>query len=250
MRNYRFLNLFAFIITVFINYAANAAQLNGVTTGEVSDAIPSLFTPAGYVFAIWGLIYLGLAGFVIFNVLPENRKHERLVKIDVLFWINAFFNSLWILCWHFQYFLWSLGIMLVILITLIFIYHQLEIGKTAPPVKEKILVNAPFSLYLGWISVATVANASALLVTIGWGGFGLSPVFWTVLMMIIAALLGVLMVLRRNDRVYAGVIIWALIGIGVAQSGVTAVLAASIILSLFLLGTAIITLRRPSTQKA
>ena len=213
------LNVVALLATLVVNGLANTLPINGQTTGEVSDSIPSLFTPAGYVFSIWGLIYLGLAAYVIYQVLPAQRDKRFMVRIGYWFVISSVFNIGWLFLWHYEQFVWSLVAMLGLLGSLLILYLRLGVGRESVSTADRLLVHLPFSIYLGWISVATIANASTVLVLSGWNGFGLSPELWTAIMVAIAAVLGIVMSWLRKEMAYPLVIVWALIGIAAKQAG-------------------------------
>jgi hypothetical protein len=209
------LNLLTFVLMVVLNGLANALPINGQTTGEISDSFAVYFVPAGYVFSIWGLIYLGLLAFAIYQLLPAQRNNARLGRIGYWFAIGSLANSAWILLWHYEFFPLTLVVMLVLLVSLIAIYLRLNIGRVQVPSVEKWLVHVPFGIYLGWITVATVANATALLEYWKWGGWGLGPATWAVIMLSIAAALGAAMSLTRGDVAYVLVLVWAFVGIAV-----------------------------------
>lgn len=218
MKILKWLNILTLIITLAVNTMANALPINGQNTGQISDSYPVLFTPAGYVFSIWGLIYLALIGFAVYQALPSQENNSRLAKIGPWFSAANIFNAGWIFAWHYRTLWLSEVLMLGLLISLLMIYTRLEIGKTKVSPIEGLFTRFPFSLYLGWISVATIANTSVLLFAAGWQGFGLSPEFWTVLVIVVGAALGVAMIIRRHEIVYPFVIIWAFAGIQLKPS--------------------------------
>jgi hypothetical protein len=212
------LNIIGFMVVIVVNTLANALPIAGKNTGEVSALYPSLFTPAGFTFSIWGVIYLLLLIFVIYQAKglfgKANELTSKLVtQIGIWFFISCIANASWIFVWHHQMISASLLIMLVILFSLIKIYLNLEIGKSTESGSQSYLVKIPFSVYLGWISVATIANASIFLINIGWKGFGLSPEFWTVLIIAAAIAITILMLIKRKDIFFSLVILWAFFGI-------------------------------------
>ena len=207
------LNIVALICTLVVNALAVTLPLNGKSTGELSDNIPVLFTPSGYVFSIWSLIYLGLIVFAIYQILPARRDGELVNRIGWWFIASCVFNCAWIFLWHYERVILSVPVMLGILVSLIMVYLRLGIGVRTAPTGEKLLVHLPFSIYLGWISVATVANVSAALYVVNWNGFGLSEEVWTIVMLVVGAALGILMILRRGEVAYPLVIVWAFLGI-------------------------------------
>lgn len=203
----------AFIAVLLVNYLSNALPLNGQTPKDVSDNFPTLFTPASFTFAIWGVIYLALALFVVYQALPAQRKNPLLASVSRIFILNCIANICWIFCWHYNLMWLSLLVMLVILITLIKIYNRLGIANSPATFAQHVFLFLPFSLYLGWISVATLANVSVLQVAMGWENLGLSEVNWTLLKLAIAAVVAVVMILRRGDIFFGLVIVWAANGI-------------------------------------
>ncbi len=235
MKLVRLANLITLVVVLVVNYLANALPLNNQTTGQISDSYPVLFTPAGYVFSIWGLIYLALIWFAVYQALPQQADNPRLNKIGWLFSAANLFNAAWIFSWHYNQLLLSEVFMVGLLGSLIWIYLRLEIGKIQLSPLERLFSEFPFSLYLGWISIATIANTSVLLYDAGWNGFGLSAEFWTVLVLAVGALLGILMIRQRNAITYPLVILWAFVGINLKPStpepiGTAAGIAALIVL--------------------
>ena len=215
----KWLNIIAFVSTVIVNSLAGSTTLiGGVNTAQISDAYPTLITPAGYVFAIWGIIYVLLGGFVVFQALASQKGNEFQKRIGMLFVLSSVFNIIWLFLWQFEYLSLSIVLMFLLLATLISIYLRLNIGKSNVPMREKLAVHLPFSVYLGWITIATIANVSVTLVSVNWNGFGISPVTWAALVIVVALLITSLVVITRRDVAYALVILWALIGIAVKQN--------------------------------
>lgn len=210
--------LISLLITIFVNVLSNALPLNGRTAGEISDSFDILFVPAGYVFSIWGLIYLGLLAYAIYQLLPSQRENPRLRQTGWWFVLSGVANSTWIFLWHYDYVALSVVAMLVLLVSLLNIYLRLGNGKTAVSRAEKWLVQLPFSIYLGWITVATIANITVFLYDINWNGFGLSAEIWAVIMLGVATVVAGLMTASRGDIAYLLVLVWAFAGIGVAQA--------------------------------
>ena len=206
-------NVGAFLATVLVNALANILPLNGKTTGEISNSYPNLFTPAEYVFSIWGLIYALLLIFVIFQATPRQKETNFLRKIGYFFVLSSIANISWIFLWHYEQIVLSIIPMFVLLGTLIAIYLRLQIGRSNVPLKEKLYVHLPFSVYLGWITVAPIANVAAALVAINWDGWGISEVTWTVLVIIVALIITSSVIITRKDIAFSLVIVWALIGI-------------------------------------
>ncbi|HJX40631.1 MAG TPA: hypothetical protein VJ345_04130 [Anaerolineales bacterium] len=205
--------------TLVVNGLANALPINGQTTGEISDRFAVLFTPAAYVFAIWGLIYLGLLALAVYQFLPGQRDNPRLVRSRPWLALSGAANIAWLLLWHYEQFPLTMLAMLALLGLLILTYLRMGIGLQPVPAAERWLVQLPISIYLGWISVATIANASVFLVDQGWSGWGLSAATWTVIMIAAAIVIGSAMVLRRGEVAFPLVLTWALIGIAVRNAG-------------------------------
>jgi len=218
-------NVVALIATIVANGLANALPLNGLTTGEISDRFEVYFVPAGYVFSIWGLIYLALTAFVIYQVLPSQRDNPRLRRIGYLFALSCVANVAWLFLWHYEVFSLTIIAMIALLLLLIAIYLRLGIGRTTVPAAEAWLVRLPFSIYLGWVTVATIANATSLLDYLNWGGWGISPEIWTVIMLAAATGITAAVTFTRGDIAYGLVIVWAFAGIAVKHTGTTIVSA-------------------------
>jgi benzodiazapine receptor len=220
-------NLAAFVATVAANGLANALPLNGLTTGEISDRFQVYFVPAGYVFSIWGLIYVALAGFAVFQALPAQRENPRLRRTGYLFVGSCLANVAWLFLWHYEQFPLTLLAMLSLLVCLILIYLRLGIGKAAVSSAERWLVHIPFSVYLGWITVATIANATSLLDYLNWGGWGISDEAWAIIMLVVGGIVASAVNLTRGDIAYMLVIIWAFVGIAVKHSATPVVSTAA-----------------------
>lgn len=201
---------------VTVNALANILPINGIGTGAVSDSYPNLFAPAGLTFSIWGLIYLLLAGHTLFQLglFRRNRStgHSAILnRIGILFTISSMANILWIFAWHYRMIPLSMFLMVVILICLILINNQTR--KADLKKAEPWLVRLPFSVYLGWITVATIANATTLLVDLDWNGYGLSEATWTVIILLVGIVIGIVTAIRNRDVPYGLVLIWAYSGI-------------------------------------
>ncbi|PTQ84917.1 hypothetical protein C8U37_10645 [Trichococcus patagoniensis] len=205
-----------YLIMIVVNALANILPINGIDTGAVSDSYPNLFAPAGLTFSIWGVIYLLLAGYTlyqygIFQGDKSTVKTELLRKVGIVFSVSSVVNAAWIFSWHYGMIALSVLLMLVILLSLIYINETIKKEKLDQ--KEKLFIRLPFSVYYGWITVATIANITALLVDIGWNGFGIPESVWTVLIIIIGLAIGAVTMIRNHDIAYGLVIIWAYAGI-------------------------------------
>jgi len=214
------MNLLAFALTVLVNgLAGGTTFLGGKLTSEISDANPTLITPAGYVFSIWSVIYVLLGVFVVFQLLYSQKEKGFHERIGWLFVVSCLLNIVWLFLWQYEYLSISVVLMFMLLATLIAIYLRLNIGKSTVPLREKLAVHMPFSVYLGWITIASIANVAVTLVSVGWDGFGISQETWAILIVIVALLITLPVVATRKDVAYGLVITWALLGIAVKQGG-------------------------------
>ena len=211
------------LATIVVNVLANALPINGQNTGAISDRFQVYFVPAGYVFAIWGVIYIGLIAFAIFQALPSQRENPRLRAAGWWIALGGLANIAWIFLWHYEQFPLTLIAMLVLLGTLIIIYLGLDIGRSTVSKVETWAARVPFSIYLGWITVATVANVTSLLYFLNWDGFGIAPEVWMWIVLAVVLVIAALMNFSRRDIAYTAVILWALAGILVKHADVPAV---------------------------
>ncbi len=199
-----------YLVMVTVNGLANGLPINGVRTGEVSDAYPNLFAPAGYAFSIWGVIYTLLLLHVLyqFGVFRTDRADTALLdRVGRYFAISSLANAGWILAWHYDLIGLSVLLMLVILVSLGVIVQTIRAASLST--RDTWLVAVPFSVYFGWITVATVANVTVFLVSLGWDGFGLAESTWAVIILLVAAAIGTAAMLRNNDLAYGAVLLWA-----------------------------------------
>ena len=207
------------VAMIAMNVLANALPFFGRGTGEVSAFYPTLVTPAGYVFAIWGLIYLGLLAYSVAQFLKPLATDPL---PDALAWpliVSNVANVVWLLLWQSLNIYWTVPVMLVLLASLIVAYRISRQDRPAnPSALERWAVRAPLGLYLGWVSVATIANISAALYAADWSGWGMPAAWWGVVVLIVGAALAFVGLAREGDGVFAGVFVWAFAGIAVATS--------------------------------
>ena len=213
-----FLNLIGFLAVIAANTLAVLLPLNNNTTQALSDKYPNLFVPAGLTFSIWGVIYILLGIYTVYQLViafrPAAQKRDFFDRIGIWFFISCIFNTGWIFAWHYEVMWLSLVIMLLLLISLLVIYLRLGIGKRDDVSNnEKGMVHLNFSIYLGWITVATIANVTAFLVKYGWNRFGFDEQFWTVIVIAVAIIITLGMIFIRSDIFYSLVVIWAFAGI-------------------------------------
>lgn len=215
------LNGIAVVCTIVMGYMSNTALFNGKTMASVSAEYQNLFTPAGYAFSIWGLIYLSLLGFVIYygrSLFNANIKEDDTVKqVGWWFFISCLANSLWVVAWLYEYTLVSVFLMIVLLFSLLRIVVKTQTEWHKAPLKKFFFLFWPFCIYSGWVSVALIANIAAYLTKTGWGGWGISETAWTNIMIVVAAMVHIFMIWKRNMREFALVLVWSLTAIAVAN---------------------------------
>lgn len=221
-RKLALLNSFSVILMIIVSYFANAMGINNNTIGSLSRQYENLFTPADYAFSIWALIYLSLIAYVFFQL---KRAYKDSVETNFIeetgpwFAVANFANAAWVMVWLYEYTFLSVILMLVILFSLIRIIINTRMELWDAPLKIIAFVWWPICLYAGWISLATIANIAAYLAKIGWDGWFLTEIQWTLLMIFIAVVINMLMIYKRNMREFALVGVWGLIAIFVRHSG-------------------------------
>jgi hypothetical protein len=205
--------------SIAINTISNIFPLNGFNIGTLSNTLfaPVHITPANYAFAIWGVVYLGLIAFGIYQLHPDRRQHPRLRSSGYLLAIACLSQCLWIYLFLNRQFLLSIVAMLGILLPLMGMYYRLGIGQQSVSRQEQWFLQVPISIYLGWISVATILNVANALYSINWNGWGIDPIVWTAIMMLVSAALGAVVMLQRHDFAFTLTIVWALVAISVRQ---------------------------------
>ncbi len=229
----KYLNLILFAGMIVMNYLANALPLNNKTTGQLSDALPNLFVPAGITFSIWGVIYLLLAGYCIVQF--TGKEQAVIGNIGWLFAVSCVLNALWIVMWHYQKLPLSLLVMAGLLVTLIYINIQIRDLPFG-------IIKASFGVYLGWICIATIANVTALLVDINWNGLGISETAWTIIMITTGTILVILTLYRLQNPFIGLSVIWAFLGIYLKRQddyrsiAITAIIALVIVTAITVLG--------------
>ena len=206
----------SFLLMIAINALAMLLPINGQTTAEISDKYENLFAPAGVTFGIWSVIYTLLAAFVVYHLIffSKNRDadtHRLMVRVSVLFILSSILNSVWIFTWHYELFPASVIVIAAILLCLSLI--SIFLRKKKFTLAENIFLRLPFSIYFGWITVATIANVTAYLVSLDWSGFGISEEIWTVAILIVGALIAFVTVLFAGDPFYGLTVVWAYLGI-------------------------------------
>ena len=217
------------LATLAVNILANALPFNGLSTGQISDRFHVYFVPAGYVFSIWGVIYIGLIAYAVFQALPSQRENPRLRRTGYPVAVSGLANMVWLFLWHYEQFALTLVVMAGLLAVLIVVYLNLGIGREKVAPGETWAARVPFSIYLGWITVATIANVTDVLYYVGWDGFGINPRNWALVLFAAVLVIAGLMSLIRRDIAYNLVIVWALVGIAVKQAAAKSIVLASLV---------------------
>ncbi len=215
-RNLSIMNFLSVLLVIIVNYFSQALRLNDNTIGGVSEEYGNLFTPQDYAFSIWGLIFISLlvyCGFQIYSAFFSNKESEFISKTGPWFAIANFANACWVVVWLYELTGISVILMFVTLFSLLKIISNTNMERWDASFKIIAFTWWPICLYAGWITVATIANVAAFLVKIGWKGYILDEKQWTIVMIIVAVIINVLMIYKRNMREFAGVGAWALIAI-------------------------------------
>lgn len=207
----------ALAVTIFVNYLSQAVPLNDRTAGEISDSFPVRFTPAGYVFSIWSIIYLGLIAYAIYQALPSQRDNPRLRAITWPFVVSCMANSTWIFAWHYGYYTVALLIIVLLALSLAILYNRLYPYFPTVATAERWTTHVPFRIYLGWATVATIANTTITLYNWGWQGAPLGAPIWAAIIIVVATLIGFFFAIGLRDAAYTFVLVWAFVGIYVKQ---------------------------------
>lgn len=243
----------AIIGTLAVNTLSNLFPPGGENVGEIANTVLAgvLITPENYAFAIWGIIYLGLLAYAVYQFNPERRSEAQIQRVNKLLIVACLAQIVWIFLFTLQQFWWSILAMVAILLPLIGIYLTLNIGRGRVSRQRRWMAHIPFSIYLGWISVATIVNVASALYTSGWGGWGLDPVTWTAIMIVVAALLAEVVIFKRRDVAFTLVLVWAFTAIALRHGDVPAIWGTAIVaLGVLLAWLAWIRLKRPNQQLA
>jgi tryptophan-rich sensory protein len=243
------LNVAAFILTLVINSLAGSTTLiGGRNTAQVSNLYPSLITPPGYVFAIWGIIYLLLTLYIVFQALPAQRKAAFQEEIGYLFTLSCALNIAWLFLWQNDLIPLSLPLIVLLLISLAAIYWRLNEDTGKKSLKERLFVNLGFSAYFAWICIATMANAAALLVYLGFAGSGSGAVVMTILAALVVLGVTLFLIVRKRDLGFALVAAWAVSGIALKGGQDTTVLIAGLAVCLVIVAGVCLTLLKRGTK--
>ncbi len=214
-------NMVSVLLVILVNYSSQVNRFNNTNIGEVSSTYDNLFTPAGYAFAIWGIIFLSLFAFGIFGIYRAFFSKSDTLVLEQLGWWFVLANILncgWVLAFVYGAIGLSVVIMVGILFSLLKIVINTNMERWDAPIDILAFIWWPICLYSGWITVATIANIAVFLVKLKWDGAFMDAVQWTIVMIVAATAINFMMVLKRNMREFAAVGIWALVAIYVRHS--------------------------------
>jgi hypothetical protein len=225
--------LLAIAATLVVNTLSNIFPPGGLNVGTIANTLLKdvLILPANYAFAIWGLIYVGLIAYGLYQLRPPQRRDLTLRQVNILLIVACLAQVAWIYLFTLQQFWWSVLAMLVILLPLISAYLKLRTGQSRVSRDFKWFAQIPFSVYLAWISVATIVNVACALFSSGWNGWGVSPIAWTVIMLLIGAVVAALVVWRFGDIAFGLVFIWAYGAIAVRQAAISPIWMTAVVLA-------------------
>ncbi|GHB81589.1 hypothetical protein [Persicitalea jodogahamensis] len=218
IKTLQILNIAGYLLMILMNFLANFLPINGQTTGELSDKYPNLFVPAGVTFSIWGIIYLLLLVFTVYQAQTlfsgkPSRINTIVSQVGIWYFVSSLMNSLWIVLWHYEFLPVSVVTMLFILLSLLLTNFGIVNVNNLMTRKEKFLTKAPFGVYLGWICVATIANVTAWLTGVRWFGGGLEQDSWAVIMLVIGLLIALFAAIRLQNGYLTLAVAWAFAGI-------------------------------------
>lgn len=230
------INIVCFVLVLLTNYLATALPINGVTQKELSAEYQIFLTPAGYVFAIWGLIYLGLTAYITAQALPKWLDDSRIRGLDVPFVVSCVCNATWLVIWHYRYLTASVALMLGLLGSLIWTYTRLEENRQVSGSSSLWFVDRTFSIYLGWVGLATILNLSIWLDALGWTGAPFTGPLWAAIMLGVACSLYLYLSLSQRDAAIIGVLSWASLGIAIKNQAEQIVWIAGLLVCVISLG--------------
>lgn len=219
--------LVAFVVTLGVNGAANALPINGQMTAQISDSFHVHVIPAGYVFAIWGLIYVVQATYAVWQVLPRNREDEVARALGWLPALSGVLNIAWLLLFHYEVFVLTVPVIVAFLVTLVVINQRLWAHRASLTGSRYWTVRAPWAVYVGWLTVATIANIAQTLQSVGFTGFGIEPTLLAALVLLTGTAIAARWVVRFRDTAYGLVIAWAYVGVVVKEADAPFVVAAA-----------------------
>jgi hypothetical protein len=233
----QWVNLIAIVAAFLVNMVTNIIPIDGISIKDIADNYFGnvLVIPANYAFSIWGLIYISLIALGIYQALPDNQDNPRCRQLGYLLTVSSIAQIAWVILFQYRLFVPSLLAMLTILIPLIILYLRLDIFIRPVSSKEKWFINFPISIYLAWISVATIVNVSIALTDLKWNGWNIEATTWTIIMLVVATVLAGLGAIQRKDIAFTGVFIWSFIAIALGHWEIFILAGTAIGLALVLL---------------
>ncbi|MGZ0039469.1 tryptophan-rich sensory protein [Paenibacillus ottowii] len=230
---YKWWNIIAFIAVVLVNILASTLPIGGRSTAAVSNMYPTLITPAGYAFSIWSVIYVLLTCFAVYQATSTGQAKASVQSIGIFFILSCLFNIIWIFLWQYVYVELCVIVIILYLLSLIIVYMR---TRTPQPTRgEMWFVKLPFSLNLGWVSVATLINIAVALKKNEWSGWGLNETVWAIIILLIGTALAILVSFPYRDSIYPLVFVWAYVAIAIEHPNHEKVRLAAWILSAIIL---------------
>ena len=229
----QFAVLFSIITMIVMNYLSNVRAFGGKTNAEISDKYHTLITPAGYAFSIWGVIFLGLLAFGVYQGLGSQRTNPRFRAVGWWVVLNALCNAIWSPLFNNERIGIALLVILVMLFSLAIIEQHLLARPNVPFIAtnpdatlpessasptETWLARIPFSIYFGWLTVATILNVAVYLKSTNFDLLGLNEQTWAIAMLIVGLLVGAIVFNRFRSIAYILVFAWAYRAIAVEQA--------------------------------
>ncbi|MFV0387577.1 MAG: hypothetical protein ACK5NT_02385 [Pyrinomonadaceae bacterium] len=230
---------------VATNYIATKGMIGGTTPNEISEKYPTILTPSDYTFRIWGLIFLGVVAFTVYQFIREGSKN--IAQIRLLSICVAAVNIAWIFCWQTERILLSTIAIIVLLIILIKIN---TLSANLEPTIEKVTVKIPFSIYFGWVSIVAVINILVYMRSIGISLDGTGAVYAATAFVILFTVIAFYIKEKLDIPFFALAVVWAFAGIGIKQSGNTAlVIACGIGVIVLLFASMTLVLKDPKLKR-
>ena len=235
------------VIATLVTIALNifSGLITGKSVAAISNRFPVPVTPAGWAFSVWGIIYIGLIAFAIYQALPSQSTNPRLQRIGYWYVLSCAANVAWLFLWVNEQITLSLVAMVVLLLSLIILYLRAGMNRTNIARVERWCVNIPFGIYMGWITVATIVNVTVVLFNLGWTGWGISPETWTMLLLIIGTVIALSVGVIRVDIAYIATVVWAYSAILVKNIPIPMIaITAGVMIAILLLAIVLIVMRR------
>ena len=228
----------AILGTLGVNTLSNIFPIDGNTVADLANGPLGgvLITPANYAFIIWGVIYIGLIIYAWYQSRPRHRAQLLIKRLNVCLIVACVAQMGWIYLFTLQLYWLSVVAMVVILLALIVAYSELEDGQHRPERHRKRRVDGPISIYLAWISVATVVNVASAFYASGAQELGLSGAVWTAIMIVVANLIAAVAIVQRHDLPFALVFIWADVAIAQRHQDMPVIWVSALMMVLVLVG--------------